>query len=182
MSPLPLAGHVALVTGVSRSIGIGYAVARRLEHDGATVFATGWTPHDDAMPWGRSPIDGLAIAEHDMADSSVPARLIAEVVEAYGATDTVAAVLHQMTATLAAALGDVHITANCINPGPVDTGWAPPNMHDEIAEMFPTGRWGQPDDVANLVSFLVSDAGAWMTGQVLNSEGGFRRHQNPSRE
>ena len=40
---------------------------------------------------------------------------------------------------------------------------------------MPFGRWGSPADAANLVGFLVSDAGAWITGQVINSEGGFRR-------
>ncbi len=48
-------------------------------------------------------------------------------------------------------------------------------LHEEIASRFPAGRWGQPDDVANLVAFLVGDQGAWITGQVIDSEGGFRR-------
>jgi 3-oxoacyl-[acyl-carrier protein] reductase len=41
--------------------------------------------------------------------------------------------------------------------------------------MFPDRRWGTPDDIANLVEFLVSDAGAWIRGQVLDTEGGFDR-------
>jgi 3-oxoacyl-[acyl-carrier protein] reductase len=40
---------------------------------------------------------------------------------------------------------------------------------------MPFGRWGTPDDVARLVAFLVSDDGGWITGQVVDSEGGFRR-------
>jgi 3-oxoacyl-[acyl-carrier protein] reductase len=80
-----------------------------------------------------------------------------------------------MTATVAAALADAGIVANCINPGPVDTGWATGAMHGEIAARFPSGRWGTPDDVANLVGFLSSDAGGWIQGQVIDSEGGFRR-------
>jgi 3-oxoacyl-[acyl-carrier protein] reductase len=83
--------------------------------------------------------------------------------------------LHQMTATIAADLADAGIVANCINPGPVDTGWATGEMHEAIARRFPSGRWGTPDDVANLVAFLVSDAGGWIQGQVIDSEGGFRR-------
>jgi 3-oxoacyl-[acyl-carrier protein] reductase len=85
------------------------------------------------------------------------------------------AALHQMTATVADALADHGIVANCINPGPVDTGWAPPAVHEAVAARFPAGRWGTPDDVANLVAFLVSDEGGWIVGQVLDSEGGFRR-------
>ena len=90
--------------------------------------------------------------------------------------------IHQMTATLADALADEDVTVNCVNPGPTDTGWAGPNAERVIARMFPSGRWGRPEDVANLVSFLVGDEGAWITGQVINSEGGFRRWARPDME
>lgn len=83
--------------------------------------------------------------------------------------------LHQMTASVDHALSSSRIVANCINPGPVDTGWADAETHAAVGAMFPDRRWGAPDDVANLVEFLVSDAGAWIRGQVLNSEGGFDR-------
>lgn len=90
--------------------------------------------------------------------------------------------IHQMTATLADALADEGVTVNCINPGPTDTGWAGPNAERVIARMFPSGRWGRPEDVANLVAFLVSDEGGWITGQVIDSEGGFRRWARPPME
>jgi 3-oxoacyl-[acyl-carrier protein] reductase len=83
--------------------------------------------------------------------------------------------VHQMTASLADHLAARGITVNCVNPGPVDTGWARGELHARIAQRFPGGRWGQPDDAARLVAWLVSDEAAWITGQVLNSEGGFRR-------
>lgn len=83
--------------------------------------------------------------------------------------------LHQMTPSLAKALSAHRIVANCINPGPVDTGWATPAVRDKVAAMFPDHRWGTPEDVANLVAFLVSDEGAWIRGQVLDQEGGFDR-------
>jgi 3-oxoacyl-[acyl-carrier protein] reductase len=83
--------------------------------------------------------------------------------------------LHAMTNSVAAALADAGIVANCINPGPVDTGWADDEVRVAVAQRFPSGRWGTPDDVANLVEFLVSDQGAWIQGQVIDSEGGFRR-------
>ncbi len=63
---------------------------------------------------------------------------------------------------------------NTINPGPVNTGYlddAPP----ELLESFPQRRFGEPDDPARLIAWLVSDDGEWMSGQVLSSEGGFRR-------
>lgn len=83
--------------------------------------------------------------------------------------------LHQMTSSVNRALSASRIVANCINPGPVDTGYASGDVHAAIAGMFPDGRWGTPDDVADLVEFLVSDRGAWIRGQVLDSEGGFDR-------
>ncbi len=83
--------------------------------------------------------------------------------------------IHQMTMTLADAVIDSGITVNCINPGPVDSGWLEGPVHEQVAEMFPARRWGQPEDVARLVSWLASDESAWITGQVIDSEGGFRR-------
>jgi 3-oxoacyl-[acyl-carrier protein] reductase len=87
--------------------------------------------------------------------------------------------LHQMTASIDHALAASRIIANCINPGPVDTGYADGTTRDAVRALFPDRRWGTPDDVANLVQFLVSDAGAWIRGQVLNSEGGFDRFARP---
>ncbi len=40
---------------------------------------------------------------------------------------------------------------------------------------FPQQRWGVPDDPARLIAWLVTDEAAWITGQVINTEGGFRR-------
>lgn len=79
--------------------------------------------------------------------------------------------LHQITPTLASALIDRQITVNAIDPGPTDTGWADEEMYEAVLATQPMGRWGLPDDVARLVLWLVTDAGRWMTGQVLNSTG-----------
>jgi 3-oxoacyl-[acyl-carrier protein] reductase len=43
------------VTGVSRRIGIGFAVARRLAGLGADLFVTSWSAHDRDQPWGADP-------------------------------------------------------------------------------------------------------------------------------
>lgn len=83
--------------------------------------------------------------------------------------------IQQMTASVSDQLVDQGITVNCINPGPVDTGWASGDLHASVAAAFPGGSWGTPDNIADLVSFLVSPAGGWITGQTLNTEGGFRR-------
>jgi 3-oxoacyl-[acyl-carrier protein] reductase len=83
--------------------------------------------------------------------------------------------LWSLTATLADELADQGITVNAVNPGPVDTGYAPPEAHAAVASRFPGGRWGAPDDPARLIAWLATDEASWITGQVINTEGGFRR-------
>jgi 3-oxoacyl-[acyl-carrier protein] reductase len=80
--------------------------------------------------------------------------------------------LHQATATLADELADRGITVNTVNPGPTDTGWL---AGSEPGRTMPFGRWGRPEDAAQLIVWLCSEGAAWVTGQVINSEGGFRR-------
>jgi 3-oxoacyl-[acyl-carrier protein] reductase len=74
--------------------------------------------------------------------------------------------------TLAEALAGRGITVNAVNPGPTDTGYL---AGVDAGPRMPFGRWGEPADAARLVAWLVSDDGRWVTGQVLDSEGGFRR-------
>jgi len=81
--------------------------------------------------------------------------------------------LHQATLTLADELADRKITVNTVNPGPTDTGWG--LAEQSPAGRMPFGRWGEPDDAARLVVWLCSDEARWVTGQTINSEGGFRR-------
>jgi 3-oxoacyl-[acyl-carrier protein] reductase len=83
--------------------------------------------------------------------------------------------LASITRTLADELADQRITLNAVNPGPVDTGYASPEDVRNVAARFPEHRWGIPDDPARLIAWLVTDEAAWVTGQVINSEGGFRR-------
>lgn len=258
----PLAGRVALVTGVSRRVSIGYALARRLACRGAAVLVTSWAPHDAEQPWGADPLgsDGVVAALRselpagagavlhraaDLADPAAPAALIDWAYAECGALDALVATharsseaylhqvtaaeldlsyavnvratvllakefaarrddtrpggriitftsgqhlgpmpselpyiaskgaLQQLTASLAAELARRGVTVNCIDPGPTDTGYADAGSHRFVAERMPSGRWGDPDDVANLVEFLLSDAGGWITGQTLTSDGGW---------
>ncbi len=71
-------------------------------------------------------------------------------------------------------LGPRGIRANCINPGPTDTGWISDDVRTALSGRSPLGRVSLPEDSAQLVSFLLSPEGAWITGQVLHSDGGFR--------
>jgi len=83
--------------------------------------------------------------------------------------------LHQLTVSLSDIAMNRGITVNTINPGPTLTYDPPPEIREAVADRMPLGRWGMPDDVGRLARWLVSPAAQWITGQVINSEGGFRR-------
>lgn len=83
--------------------------------------------------------------------------------------------LHQMTGSIAHALAGAGIVASCINPGPVDTGWADAATHEAVADRFPDGLWTTPVQIAELVRFLVSADGSVLRGQVIDAESGFDR-------
>ena len=79
--------------------------------------------------------------------------------------------------TMAAAreLAGRGITVNAVAPGFIETamtGGLPENAVKELFERIPLRRLGQPEDVAALVSFLLSQDASYMTGQVLNCDGG----------
>ncbi|HEU5474876.1 MAG TPA: SDR family oxidoreductase [Actinophytocola sp.] len=260
--PLPLRGRAALVTGVSRRAGIGYAVARRMAALGASLFLHRFEPHDRDQPWGADPggvgavLDGVTQAlaggtvaerELDLTDPDAPGALVDAAVAAFGRLDILVCnharsggdgplgalsaamldahwavnarssillaqaftarhdgrsggrivfltsgqdlgpmrdevayaaskgALASITRTLADQLADRGITLNTVNPGPVDTGWATPAAREAVRARFPSGRWGLPDDPARLIAWLATDEAEWITGQIINSEGGFRR-------
>jgi len=248
-----LAGRVAVVTGVSRRNGIGFAIAKRLLDAGASVFVHSWV-HEDVFSNAaelESTVRELSQEdrriehlEADFADAESPARVIAAACETLGHVDILVVnhtlsrqgtlgeltaedidahlhvnvraslllvkefavqhdgrpggrvvlftsgqhlapmrtevpyavskgAIHQATMTLSEELIDRGITVNTVNPGPTDTGWAIKDVDPSPA--MPLGRWGQPDDAARLVTWLCTDDAAWITGQVIDSEGGFRR-------
>ena len=70
-------------------------------------------------------------------------------------------------------LGDLGVAANVLNPGPNDTGWMTPEIMASAVAQTPLGRTSVPQDSADLVGFLCSARGGWITGQLLHSDGGF---------
>ncbi|SCL59233.1 3-oxoacyl-[acyl-carrier protein] reductase [Micromonospora yangpuensis] len=247
-----------LVTGVSRRIGIGAAVARMFAADGWRLLLTGLPAYDDAQPYGGDP-DGVpallselgdraGFVPADLLDAAAPGELVTEAVRRHGRLDAVVAVhaystrtelgsldateidrhllvnvratlllaeafgaafsgdsggrlvlfssgqrlgpmpaelayaaskaaVENLTTQLSVLLTPRGITVNCVNPGPTDTGYATPDAHAAVAELFPGRRWGTPQDAARLVRFLCSPEASWITGQVIDSEGGFHRYR-----
>lgn len=265
---LPLAGRAALVTGVSRRQGIGFAVARRLLAMGASVFVQHHGPHDREQPWGADDIatvlDALGAERHgdarladvgaDLADPVAPRSVVNAAVAAMGPLDILVcnharsggdgdlaeidgdmldahwqvntrstllltkhfseqhdgraggrvvwltsgqelgpmrgevayaaskAALAGVAKTVADELIESGIVLNAVNPGPVNTGYLDlettdrdPGVLAKVLASFPQGRFGEPDDPARLVAWLVTDDARWLVGQVFNTEGGFRR-------
>ncbi|MGL5819691.1 MAG: SDR family oxidoreductase [Phycicoccus sp.] len=255
--PLPLRGRVAVVTGASRRVAIGAAIATRLAADGAAVVIHSWSPHDAEQPWGADPGGPESVAaaitaaggsvrhlSADLADPEAPRRLVQAAAEAFGHVDIVVAnharssgqsleqltadeldlshavntraslllaqafaaqhdgrrggrmlfftsgqyhgampaelpyiaskgALHQLTRSVAAHLMPRGITVNCVDPGPNDTGYADDAARAAVSAVNPGRRWGTPADTARLVAWLVSDEAAWVTGQVVASDGGW---------
>jgi|SRR4051794_39378900 len=69
-------------------------------------------------------------------------------------------------------LADLGVTANVVNPGATDTGWMTDELRTDVAGRSPLARLGTPADAAALVSFLCSERGGWVNGQLLHSDGG----------
>jgi 3-oxoacyl-[acyl-carrier protein] reductase len=80
--------------------------------------------------------------------------------------------LDRITLAAAREFGHLGITANAINPGATDTGWMSEEQMAEYARHVPLGRVSRPEDCAHLVSFLCSEQGGWINGQLLHSNGG----------
>jgi 3-oxoacyl-[acyl-carrier protein] reductase len=80
--------------------------------------------------------------------------------------------LDRITLAAARELAHLGVTANVVNPGPVDTGWMDDSLRLSVLRQTPLGRLGTPQDTAHLVEFLCSPEGGWINGQLLMSNGG----------
>jgi 3-oxoacyl-[acyl-carrier protein] reductase len=94
----------------------------------------------------------------------------------YSIYNATKAAIEAMTRVYGKELRGRHVTVNCVAPGPVATDLF---LNDRTAEqvaqfskMPPLERLGQPEDIANVIAFLVGPDGAWINGQVLRANGG----------
>jgi 3-oxoacyl-[acyl-carrier protein] reductase len=104
MPLLPLKDRVVIVTGASRRVAIGAAIARRLTADGALVFLHSWAAHDAEQPWGADPGGPEALVDElreaggrvahmsaDLAGPDAPATLVRAAHDAFGHVDALVA-------------------------------------------------------------------------------------------
>ena len=95
--------------------------------------------------------------------------------EAYSAAK---AGIINLTQNMAVKYGPQSVRVNCICPGTIRTPiWQPrlekdPQVFERLAQWYPLGRVGEPEDVANAALFLASDEAAWITGATLLVDGG----------
>ncbi|MGH8986482.1 MAG: SDR family oxidoreductase [Acidimicrobiia bacterium] len=84
--------------------------------------------------------------------------------------------LHGITGSFARELGPMNIRVNAIAPGPTDTeatrSVVPAEIVDSLLAGMPLNRMGTPADLAGACLFLLSDDAGWITGHVLNVDGG----------
>jgi 3-oxoacyl-[acyl-carrier protein] reductase len=259
---LSLKNKNILITGVSRPLGIGSAIAKRLAEAGANVVIHGYSSYDMELKYtdatdnftstlanelSAKGFSVVSLSPSDISKCDEPERVITEAVEKLGHLDGLVLnhaysvnealgmwteenidahfntnvrasmlmiqafskqikkdsggaitlftsgqylgpmineiayavskeAIRGLCEQAAAALAPQNIRVNCINPGPTDTGYLKGEEYEAVARMFPSGRWGTPEDAARLVHFLQSDCASWITGQTIASEGGFRRH------
>jgi NAD(P)-dependent dehydrogenase (short-subunit alcohol dehydrogenase family) len=85
--------------------------------------------------------------------------------------------LDAATRSLAVELGPFGIRVNSVAPGVVDTDlWAKnkaiPGVIEQVEKQTPLGRWSTPEDIADVVVFLASDAARFVTGETISADGG----------
>ncbi|MFZ3572554.1 SDR family NAD(P)-dependent oxidoreductase [Streptomyces sp. BH097] len=106
---------------------------------------------------------------------NISSTLVQAPIEGSGVYAASKAALELFSTVASKELGSRGITVNALRVGPTVPGMfeqAPAERRAALAEASPFKRLGQPQDVADVIAFLVSDAGRWITGQVITVDGG----------
>lgn len=128
----------------------------------------------------RGTINGMREAARRVRDGgrivSMSTTTLALNPPAYGIYNATKAAIEALTRVVAKELGSQRITVNAVAPGPVETelfvtGKSQAEI-DRMAQAAPSKRLGQPQDIAEVVAFLLSDAAGWVNGQVIRANGG----------
>lgn len=134
-----------LEVDVQAGILLAKSAGRRMLEQGGTILTIGWDQSDRGME----------------GDSG----------ELFSAAKNA---IMGFTRSLALSLAP-SVRVNCIAPGWIKTAWgetASETWQERVRRETPLQRWGQPEDVARLARFLVSDDASYITGQVINCNGG----------
>jgi NAD(P)-dependent dehydrogenase (short-subunit alcohol dehydrogenase family) len=82
------------------------------------------------------------------------------------------------TKALSVEMGRYNVRVNAVCPGvtrtPMTAGYSEEQV-ERFARMYPLGRLGQPEDIASMITFLLSDQTSWVTGQAISVSGGWGR-------
>lgn len=86
--------------------------------------------------------------------------------------------MNGLAKTMAVELGPDNVRVNAVGPGPVNTDMtaetrANPERRDWLMQGIPMGRFGEPDEIARVIVFLLSGAASYVTGQILCADGGY---------
>jgi NAD(P)-dependent dehydrogenase (short-subunit alcohol dehydrogenase family) len=88
--------------------------------------------------------------------------------------------IYSLTKSIALEFAPYNIRCNCVGPGPIETPLLRKGMSDDMwaqhkesrGERVPMGRLGQPEEVASVVDFLLSERASYITGQIIHPNGG----------